>query len=159
MAASFLIGSSLPDIYVQYILYLTSFLSDVCCVQRILWLLLISLSVDLAARDSKRPIDDPAGFFERFRRSKQPIEGPVSRWKRWQQRKHQERLAEQALKDKRYRMMHRRMITKKLAEGVAKRMRRRSSMWLWVGGAAGVYTIKYLCDSGGMGCQRKDTDE
>lgn len=121
--------------------------------------LFVGFSSAWSAPDSKRPIDDPAGFFERFRRSKQPIEGPVSRWKRWKQRKHQERLAEQALRDKRYRMMHRRMMSKKLVEGFSRRLKRRSSMWLWVGGAAGVYTVKYLCDSGGLGCERKEKSD
>ncbi len=48
---------------------------------------------------------------------------------------------------------------KKINDAIAKRIQKRGHVFVWVTLAAGIITIKYLCDRGGLGCQRKKPEK
>ena len=45
---------------------------------------------------------------------------------------------------------------KKINDAIAKRIQKRGHVFIWVALAAGIITIKYLCDRGGLGCRSQE---
>lgn len=80
-------------------------------------------------------------------------------WQRWRARAAEKTAAEKVELERLRRAHHRRVVTKKIADGLSKRLKRRSNLWFWVIMGSSVLTIKYVCDQGGLGCKGKDEGE
>ena len=54
---------------------------------------------------------------------------------------------------------HQRRIHNKIGDAVAARIKRRGHVFFWVVLGVSVYGAKYMCDRGGLGCQRKKPEK